>query len=342
MRARVMTSPGGSTAAATITRFSLLVVVFFFAASLTSHAQPTGKVYRVGLLLSGPGGNTPSVEAFRQGLREFGWIEGQNMVIDYRLAEGRLDRLPDLAAELVRLKVDVIAAGPTPPALAAKSATGTIPIVMLGAAEPVALGLIKSLARPGGNVTGLSWSVNLEIIGKGLELLKGTVPNIRRVAILWNPANPAQAIAVEELKVAARSLGLQLELVEARGPNDFDGVFTAMAKRRVEALLVVPDSLFVLHGVRLAELEAKSRLPTIHGLRQNVDAGSLMSYGPSSTAVWRRAAYFVDKILRGANPSDLPVEQPTKYELIINLRAAKALGLRIPQSVLARADEVIQ
>ena len=176
---------------------------------------------------------------------------------------------------------------------------------------------------------------------EGLELLKETAPKIRRVAILWNPANPAQAIAVEEVKVAARSLGLQLDLVEARGTNDFDGVFTVMAKRRVEALLVVPDSLFVFHGVRLAELEARSRLPTIHGLRQNVDAGSLMSYGPSSIAVWRRAAYFVDKILKGAKPSDLPVEQPTKYDLVINLKTAKALGLTIPQPLLLRADGVI-
>jgi putative ABC transport system substrate-binding protein len=317
-----------------------VAALLFFAVAFVAHAQPTGKVYRIGLLLSGPG-DSPGVEAFRQGLRELGWIEGRNMVIDYRVAEGgNVDQLSGLADELVRLNVDVIAAGPTPPVLAAKKVTGTIPIVMMGAAEPVALGLIASFARPGGNVTGLSWSVSLEIIAKGLELLRETVPTIRRVAILWNPANPAQAIAIGELKVAARSLGLQLEFVEARGPEEFDSAFATMARRRVEALLVVADAVYVVHRARLADLEARSRLPTIHGLRQNVDAGSLMSYGPSTVATWQRATYFVDKILKGAKPADLPVEQPAKYELVINRKTARALGLTIPQALLLRADQV--
>jgi putative ABC transport system substrate-binding protein len=310
-------------------------------APLAAEAQSTGKVYRIGVLSPGPA-TSPPIEAFRQGLRELGWVEGQNIVINYRFTEGRVDPLPTLAAELVGLKVDVIAAGPTPPAIAAKNATGTVPIVMMGAAEPVELGLIASLARPGGNVTGLSWSVNLEIIAKGLELLKETMPKIRLVAILWNPANPAQALAMRDVKRAARSVGVQLQLLEARGPNEFDAAFAAMAKQRVEALLVVPEAIFVVHGARLADLAAKNRLPSMHGLRQNVDAGGLMSYGPSTVAVWRRAAFFVDKILKGVRPADLPVEQPTKYELVINLKTAKALGLKIPQSLLLRADQVIE
>jgi putative tryptophan/tyrosine transport system substrate-binding protein len=311
------------------------------AVPLAVAAQSTSKVYRIGVLSPGSA-TSPPIEAFRQGLRELGWIEGQNIVIDYRFTEGRIDRLPALAAELVGLKVDVIAAGPTPPAIAAKNATGTVPIVMMGAAEPVELGLIASLARPGGNVTGLSWSVNLEIIAKGLELLKETMPKIRLVAILWNPANPAQALAMRDVKRAARSVGVQLQLLEARGPNEFDAAFAAMAKQRAEALLVVPEAIFVVHGARLADLAARNRLPSMHGLRQNVDAGGLMSYGPSTVAVWRRAAFFVDKILKGVRPADLPVEQPTKYELVINLKTAKALGLTIPPSLLGRADEVIQ
>ena len=255
----------------------------------------------------------------------------------------KYDRLPDLAAELVRLKVvDVIVATPTPPAAAAKNATGTIPIVMIAVGDPVGQGLIASLARPCGNVTGLSFSVGLEIIGKQLELLKETVPKVRRVAILSNPANPFHPLAIKEVKVAARSLGVQLQLLEARGPNEFDGAFAAMAKERVGALLVVTDPLFFLHRTRLADLAAKSRLPAAHGVREHVEAGSLMSYGPSLPDLSRRAATFVDKILKGAKPADLPVEQPTKFELVVNLKTAKALGLTIPQSILIRADEVIR
>ncbi|HEV2056810.1 MAG TPA: ABC transporter substrate-binding protein [Methylomirabilota bacterium] len=286
---------------------------------------------------------SPFLDAFRQGLRELGWVEGQNIVIDYRYAEGRFDRLPDLAAELVRLKVDIIVAQPLPAAAAAKNATETIPIVMIsGGADPVGLGLIATLARPGGNVTGSSYSAGQEIGGKQLELLKKTVPKVRRVAILSNPANPGHPPMVGELNVAARSLGVQLQLLEVRGPNEFDGAFAAMATERAGALLVLSDGMFNLHRTRLADLAARSRLPAAYGVREFVDAGGLMSYGPSLRDLYRRSAAYVDKILKGAKPADLPVEQPTKFELVINLKTAKALGLTIPPSLLQRADELIQ
>jgi len=206
----------------------------------------------------------------------------------------------------------------------------------------VGLGLIASLARPGGNVTGLAFSVGLETLGKGLELLKETVPKARRLAVLSNPANPAHALAIRDLKVVARSLGVQLQLLEARGPNEFDGAFAVMAKERVEALFEVPDAIFLIHRARLADLAAKHQLPSMHGFRENVEAGGLMSYGASAGANFRRAAFFVDKILKGAKPADLPVEQPTKFELVINLKTARALRLKIPQSLLLRADQVIE
>src|SRR5262245_23257167 len=311
-------------------------------APLLAEAQPPGKVYRMGYLYSGSATSSPRApEAFREGLRELGWVEGRNIVIDYRFAEGRFDRLPDLAAELVRLKVNVIVAWPTPPAIAAKNATGTIPIVMIGVGYPIELGLIASLARPGRNVTGVSFNVGEEI-GKGLELLKETLPKVRRVAILSNPANPGHAQAVSIVQAAARSLGLQLRLLEAREPNQLEGAFAAIAKDRVEALLVVTDSMFISQRVRLADLAAKNRLPAIFGVREFVDAGGLISYGVSVPDLMRRAATFVDKILKGAEPADLPVEQPTRFELVINLKTAKALGLTIPQSILIRADEIIQ
>ena len=308
-----------------------------------SEAQLAGKVPRIGYLRStSPSDRPPLLDAFRQGLRELGWVEGRNIVIDYRYAEGRFDRLPDLAAELVRLKVDIIVASPTPAAAAAKNATQTIPIVMIAVTDPVGLGLIASLARPGGNVTGLSYSVGPEIIGKQLELLKETVPKVRRVAILSNPANPSQPLSIRELKVAARSLGVQLQLLEAQGPNEFDGAFAAMATERVGALVVMSDSMLNSHRTRLADLAARSRLPAAYGLRENVEAGGLVSYGPSVRDLFRRSATYVDKILKGAKPADLPVERPTKFDLVINLKTVKALGLTIPQSLLGRADEVIQ
>jgi putative tryptophan/tyrosine transport system substrate-binding protein len=314
------------------------------AAPLAAEAQPAGKVHRIGFLGSGSATGDPRTrEAFREGLREFGWVEGQNLVIEYRFAEGQSDRLPDLATELVRLKVDVIAAGPTPPVLAAKKATGTIPIVGMSLTDPVGLGLVASLARPGGNVTGVTYSVGTETFGKGLELLKEAVPKVRHVAVLSNPASPSQSLAIASLKSAARALGLELLLLEARGPTQLDGAFAAMAKDGVEALFVVTDPTYLLPGAaaRLADLAAKSRLPSMHAQRAAVESGGLMSYGPSIVAIYRRGAVYVDKILKGAKPADLPIEQPTKFELVINLKTAKALGLTIPPAVLARADEVI-
>jgi putative ABC transport system substrate-binding protein len=315
------------------------------AAPIAAETQPAGKVHRVGFLGSGSAtGDARTREAFREGLREIGWVEGKNLVIEYRFAEGQSDRLPDLATELVRLKVDVIAAGPTPPVLAAKKATGTIPIVGMSLTDPVGLGLVASLARFGGNVTGVTYSVGTETFGKGLELLKEAVPKVRRVAILSNPASPSQSLAIASLKSAARSLGLELLLLEARGPIQFDGAFAAMAKDGVEALFVVTDPTYLLPGAaaRLADLAVKSRLPSMHAQRAAVEPGGLMSYGPSIVAIYRRGAVYVDKILKGAKPADLPVEQPTKFELVINLKTAKALGLTIPPAVLARADEVIR
>jgi putative ABC transport system substrate-binding protein len=312
------------------------------ATPLAVEAQSAGKVPRIGYV----GTRTPSdfgLDAFRQGLGELGWVENRNIVIEYRFAEGRLDRLPDLAAELIRLKVDILVTHSTPGAVAGKNATDTIPIVMIAVGDPVGLGLIASLARPAGNATGLSFSiVGLEMIGKQLELLKETVPRIRRVAILSNAANPTKPLAIRDVNVAARSLGVQLQLLETRGPNEFDSAFATMAQERVGALLVVADSIFVFHRTRLADLAARSRLPAVYGWREHVEAGGLMSYGPSLRDLFRRAATYVDRILKGAKPGDLPIEQPTKFELIINLKTAKALGLTIPQSLLQRADQVIE
>jgi len=313
------------------------------AAPLVAGAQQAGRVHRIGYLTGGLSTDRPHlIEAFRQGLRELGWVEGQNIVIEYRYAEGRFDRLPDLAAELVRLKVDIIVAVATPASAAAKNATGTIPIVGISLGDPVGTGLIASLARPGGNITGVSYSVGVETIGKGLELLNEIVPNVRWVAILSNPGNPLHAPAVRDLKVAARSLGEQLQLLDARGPTEFDGAFAAMAKERVGGLFVVADTMFNLHRARLVELAAKSRLPAAYGTRDAVESGGLMSYGPSLPDLFERGATYVDKILKGAKPADLPVEQPTKFELVINLKTAKALGLTIPPSLLARADEIVE
>jgi putative ABC transport system substrate-binding protein len=307
-------------------------------------AQPAGNARRIGYLSSGSSSMAapPVIDAFRQGLRDLGWVEGQNLVIDYRFAESSFDRLPDLAAELVRQNVEIIVATSTPAAVAAKRATTTIPVVMVNIGDPVGLGLIASLPRPGGNVTGISFSVGLEIIGKQLELLKETVPAVRRVAILSNPANPATAVAISNVKAAAQSLGLELKLLEVGAPDELDGAFAAMAREKVGAVLVVSDTMFGAQRARLADLAAKTRLPSMHGTRSNVEAGGLMYYGPNFPDQWRRGASFVDKILKGTNPADLPVEQPTKFELVVNLKTAKALGITIPQKVLARADEVIQ
>ena len=323
-------------------RRAFLGTLGLIAVPFTAQAQPVARIARLGYLNLDLAASPHMREAFLQGLRDLGYVEGRNLAIEYRDAKGKFERLPALAAELVQLKVDVIVATPTPPAVAAKKATRTVPIVMINAGDPVRLGLVASLAHPGGNVTGLSFGVGLAIVSKGLELLRETVPNARRVAVLSNPANPSHPPTMTEVTATARSLGLRLQPLEARDPNDFERAFAAMASARAEALLVVPDALFVLHRARLADLAATNRLPTMHGLRENVDAGGLISYGPNAVANFRRAAFFVDRVLRGVKPADPPVEQPTKFELVVNLKAAKSLGLTIPPSLLQRADQVIE
>ena len=306
---------------------------------LASGAEQPGKVARIGYLSLGSSTSAP--HAFRQGLRDFGYVEGQNIVIEYRYAEGRAERLPDLAAELLRLNVDVIVAGGTPAPLAAKHATGTIPIVMTSAGDPVGSGLVASLARPGGNVTGLS-TFTRELAAKRLQLLKEVVPGASRVAVLWNAANPYAVLNMRETEAAARTLGGQVQSLEVRGPDDVENAFPAAIRGRAGALIVVDDPLTYLYRMRIADLAARNRLPAMYGFREYAEAGGLMAFGASLADLGRRAATYVDKILKGARPADLPVEQPTKFELVINMKTAKALGLTIPQSLLLRADEVIQ
>jgi putative ABC transport system substrate-binding protein len=313
--------------------------------SLSGYAQSAGKVYRIGYLSTGSSTTTylRPLEAFRQALRERGWVEGQNIAIEQRYAEGRVDRLTSLAAELVRLRVDVIAASPTPAALAARDATRTIPIVGMGLSEPVTVGLVASLARPGGNVTGVAYSIDTEIFGKQLELLKEVLPKARLVAVLSNPGtSPTLPLTLGKIEAAARSLDLRLQLLEARTPQEFDAAFAEMVKARADALLLTGDTMYFVHRIRLAELATKSRLPAMSTQTQWVEGGGLMAYGPSMTDLWRSGALHVDRILRGAKPADLPVVGPTTFELAINLKTAKALGLVIPKSLLARADAVIE
>jgi putative ABC transport system substrate-binding protein len=308
-----------------------------------AQAQQVGKVYRIGYLSYSTFGANPHLhEAFRQGMRELGWVEGQNIIIDYRFAEGNFSRLSDLAVELVRIDADVIVATGTPAAIAAKNATSTIPIVATNFGDPVGLGLVASLGHPGKNITGFSFSVGMDIYGKQLELLKETVPQIREVAILSNPANPSHALAIRELKVAAQALRVKFQFLEARGLKEFDGALAAMSKEHEGALLVVSDSVFVRQKTQLADLAAKNRLPSIYVIREHVEAGGLMSYGPNLLDLFRRSATYVNKIFKGAKPADLPVQQPTKFELIINLKTAKALDITIPATLLSRADEVIE
>jgi ABC-type uncharacterized transport system substrate-binding protein len=283
-------------------------------------------------------------EAFRQGLRDLGYVDGRSVVIEYRDAEGKYDRLPALAAELVALKVDVIVAADTPAALAAKQATRTLPIVFIGAGDPVTIGLVTSLARPGGNVTGLSLLAP-ELVGKRLELLKQAVPGVGRVAALWQPGfvgERTEKDMLKEVEVAARALRVQLQYVEARGPADFDRAFSDITRARADALTVLGSAMFANERRRVVDLAAKNRLPGVYGFREYVDAGGLMAYGPNVADLFQRAAIYADKILKGAKPGDLPVEQPTKFELVINRKTAKALGLTIPPSVLGRADQVIE
>jgi len=314
------------------------------AAPLAAEAQQAVKIPRIGFLAVNLAASPHLPEAFRQGLRDLGYVEGRNVVIEYRETEGKPERFPALAAELVALKVDVILAGGTPHALAAKQATKTIPIVFASVADPVASGLVTSLARPGGNVTGLS-NFAPELVGKRLEQLTQAVPGVSRVAVLWHPGNLGDRTEKEMLKaadVAARTLGLRLQFVEARGPADIDRAFSDMTRARAGALTVLPSGMFSSERRRLVDLSAKNRLPAVFPFREFAVAGGLMSYGSNQADLLRRAATYVDKILKGAKPANLPVEQPTKFELVINLKTAKALGLTLPPLLLGRADEIIQ
>ena len=310
-------------------------------------AQQPAKVARVGYLVIGALESPATrlrIDSFRQGLRELGYIEGQNIVIDYRAADGRIERLPGLASELVRAKPDIIVAVATAAARAAKQATSTIPIVATAMGEPVNDGLVASLARPGGNMTGTAF-LGPELVPKRLELIKESVPNASRVAGLWHSGAFSERTTndmLDQAKAAARSLGLQLHLTRVQGPDELTSAFAAIAKERVDALVVFPSPMLYSERDRIVELSAKNRLPAIFNARESVEIGGLMAYGASLDELNRRAATYVDKILKGAKPADLPVEQPTTFELAINLRTAKSLGLTIPQTVLFRADHVIR
>jgi putative ABC transport system substrate-binding protein len=325
--------------------FLAMVSGSLLAAPLAAEAQQAAKVARIGYLSPNLATSPHLREAFRQGLRDLGYVEGRNVVFEYRDAEGKVERLPALAAELVELKVDVIVTegANTSVPLAAKQATRTLPIVFASAADPVGSGLVTSLARPGGNVTGAS-ILSPEIVGKRLELLTQAVPGVSRVAVLWLPGalgERTEKYMLKEADVAARALGVQLQFVEARGPADLDRAFSDMTRARAGALTVLPSLMFLREHRRLVDLAAKHRLPAVYTVKEYVDAGGLMAYAPNLAEVFRRAATYVDKILKGAKPADHPVEQPTKFELVINLKTAKALGLTIPSSLLQRADQVI-
>lgn len=311
-------------------------------APLSSKAQPT-KVPRIGWLSESyvRSEQSPRHEAFLEGLRELGYTEGQNIIIEYRSAGGKDGRLPGLANELVRLKVDVIVALEPPVVRAVKNATRTIPIVMRSTDDPVAIGLVASLARPGGNITGVA-SVSAELTGKRLELLKEIVPRLARVAVLWNPDYPSSSRISKEAEAAARDLNVQLQSLEVRDPNDFAPAFEAATREHAGALIALRNPLIVIHRSRVTTLANKSRLPAIYDDREFVEAAGLASYGANLADLYRRAATYVDKILKGAKPGDLPVEQPTKFELFINLKTAKKIGLTIPPEVLMRADQVIR
>jgi len=317
------------------------VTLGLLAAPLAAVAQPAGKVVRIGYLGTGGAAAPRHREALSQGLRDLGWVEGQNLVIEWRSSEGRAERFPDLAAELVRLKVDLIVANAAPASHAAKHATTTIPVVVIAVSDPVGQGLVASLARPAGNVTGLA-SLFPELAAKRLALLQEALPGVSRVAVLWNPANPGNVRIWKEVQVTAKTLDVTLQSREVRGPDDFKGAFAAMTKERPEALLTLDDPLIFRNQVSIVDFAARSRLPAMHAFRESVEAGGLMAYSANLPAMLRRAATYVDKILKGAKPADLPIEQPTKFELVINLKTAKALGLTIPPSLLGRADQVIE
>ena len=323
-------------------RFLLTSLSGALAAPLAAGAQQAGR--QIGFLspssLSDPR-TRAFVEAFRQRLRELGWAEGQNLTIQYRWAEERTERLNDLARDLARLKVEVVVAATSPAVQAAKSATVTIPIVMTNAGDAVASGFVAGIARPEANITGLSM-MGGELIGKQLEFLKEIVPSLSRVGLLWNPTNSSNPPQLRDAQEAVRTLGIRLHPLETRSPGEIESAFAALIKEHVGAVIVVLDSMLAANRTRIAELAVKSRLPTVYGLTDHVRAGGLMAYGPDVADMYRRAAAYVDKVLRGSRVTDLPIEQPTRFELVINLKTAKALGLTIPPSLLVRADQVIQ
>jgi putative tryptophan/tyrosine transport system substrate-binding protein len=314
------------------------------AAPLVARAQPTRNVPTIGFL-----GPPPSagglVQAFQNGLLDLGYVEGQNIRVEYRYTDAALqgnpERMTQLADELVRLRPDVLVVSVTEAALAAKRATSTTPIVMVSVSDPVAAGLVSSLARPGGNVTGLCRQTP-ELIGKNLQLLKETLPDATEIGVLVNPMDPLQSVQIADAREAAKSLGVRIHVVGAHAPTDFDSAFSTMRADRVGAVLVLGGATFYLNRAQIADLALKNRLPSMFQNREFAEAGGLLSYAPSTVANYRRAAYFVDKLLKGAHPADLPVELPSKYELVINLKTAKALGLTIPKTILLRADEVVQ
>jgi putative tryptophan/tyrosine transport system substrate-binding protein len=318
-----------------------IALTFAFGGAVAQAQQPAG-IHRIGILIAVSESVFPArVEAFRQRLRQLGYVEGKNILIEYRYAEGKSERLPDLVAELVRLKVDIIVTIGPNATLAAKKASGTIPIVIASAADPVGSGLVSSLAQPGGNITGLSLMAP-DLDGKRLELLKEAFPKVARVALLWNPSGSRGNLALTDMEAAAKALGLKLLSLEVRSLDDFDSAFARAKKERAQALITTTGGLINTQQRRVLDFAAKNRLPAIYHYSEFVEAGGLMSYGPNNADVFRRAADFVDKILKGTKPADMPVEQPTKFEFLVNLKTAKQIGLTIPQKVLARADRVIR
>ena len=319
----------------------LLTTGALLAAPLLARAQRASMIPRIGVLTGAVAEKAPNAETFRQRLRELGYEEGRNIAIEWRWAGGDVSRIPGIAQELVKLGVDLIVANSNAPIRAAQRATKTIPIVMVYPGDPVALGFVASLGRPGGNITGLT-SQSPELDGKRLQLLKEAVPNLSRVAILWDSNQPGGQQRIKDMEPAAPALGLRLQFVEAKNLGEFEGAFAAMTKENAGAVVYSLSPMQFAHRARIAEHALANRLPTFCAAREYVEAGCLMGYSPSWNDLWRRAAYYVDRILKGAKPGDLPVEQPTKFELVINLKTAKALRITIPQSVLLRADEVIQ
>lgn len=319
----------------------LAAAVLLLAGSVAAEAQQAARVYRIGFVATTS--PSPGTEAFRQGLREAGYVEGKNVIIEARFAKGRQERLPELVAEVLRLKIDVLVCGSTLTTLAAKKATTTVPIVFASVFDPVASGIVASLARPEGNVTGATLGVGGSgSAGKWVELLKEAVPGVSHVAVLWNSVNPASAQSVREILAAERTMNVKLDVLDAGDAMRLDKAFATIAASGAQGIIVTNDPVFTVNRAKLVQFAASKRLPAVYFFKLFTNAGGLMSYGPSLEESWRRAATLVDKILKGAKPADLPIEQSTRFELVLNLKTARALGLTIPQSLLLRADQVIE